>query len=69
MYSINKEFVKLRDSFGLDDCLWRIYSFDHSNPPFPDPYSNIITGPILGGQVIIDLPLLIVPLVKLESME
>ena len=25
---------KGKDSFGLDDCLWRIYSFDHSNPPF-----------------------------------
>ncbi|TKJ46860.1 hypothetical protein CEE34_06790 [Candidatus Aerophobetes bacterium Ae_b3a] len=29
-----------------------VASSDHLNPPFLDSYSNTITGPILGGQVI-----------------
>jgi len=33
----------------IDDFLWRVASSHHFNPPFFDPYSNIITGPILGG--------------------
>ena len=29
-----------------------VASPSHSFPPFLDPYSNIINGPILGGQVV-----------------
>ena len=38
----------------LNDLLRSVASFRHFNPPFFGLYSNIETGPILGGQVKVD---------------
>ena len=34
----------------IDDSLRRVASSHHLHPPFFDPYSKIITGPILGNR-------------------
>ena len=46
--SLTKENFRFPDL--IDDLLRSVASSGHFNPPFFDPYTNIETGPILGGK-------------------